>query len=85
MQILQKIIKFARKPRTEKLESVRYHLADRDWYWKFHRSRNEKTAYFIGLFGTGRWYVTELIRQNIGQRAKYWRNEIRFRPRGRHL
>jgi hypothetical protein len=80
MQILQKIIKFARKSRSEKLESVRYRLADMDWYWKFHRPGNEKTAYFIGLFGTGRWYVTELIRQNIGQRAKYWRNGIRFRP-----
>src|ERR1700722_18366723 len=41
---------------------------------------NDKTAYFIGLFGSGRTYVNELLLQNIGERAKYYRDEIRFHP-----
>ena len=40
-----------------------------------------KTAYVIGLFGTGRRYINELILQNIGERAKYFRDTIRFHPR----
>ena len=39
---------------------------------------NDRTAYVIGLFGTGRWYVMELIVNNIGPRAKYVKDEIRF-------
>jgi hypothetical protein len=39
-----------------------------------------KTAYVIGLFGTGRRYINELILQNIGERAKYFRDTIRFHP-----
>jgi hypothetical protein len=39
---------------------------------------NDRTAYVIGLVGTGRSYVHGLILQNIGGRAKYLRNnEIR--------
>ena len=41
---------------------------------------NDRTAYIIGLFGTGRWYINELMLQNIGERAKYFRDEIRFHP-----
>ena len=40
----------------------------------------DKTAYVIGLFGTGRRYINELILQNIGERAKYFRDGIRFHP-----
>jgi hypothetical protein len=29
-----------------------------------------RTTYIIGLFGTGRRYIDELILQNIGERAK---------------
>jgi hypothetical protein len=36
-----------------------------------------RTAYVIGLFGSGRQYTNELIRRNIGERAKYFRDEIR--------
>jgi hypothetical protein len=36
-----------------------------------------RTAYVIGLFGSGRQYTNELIRHNIGERAKYFRDEIR--------
>ncbi len=41
---------------------------------------NDRTAYIIGLFGSGRGYVKELILQNIGERAKYFRDEIRLHP-----
>ena len=41
---------------------------------------NDRTAYVIGLFGTGRRYVNELIVRNIGQRAKYFREAIRLHP-----
>ena len=78
MQALQKIFRFARKSRREQLQGIRYHLEETDWYWKFHRPRNDRTAYVIGLWGTGRWYITELIRQNIGERARFYRDGIRF-------
>jgi hypothetical protein len=42
--------------------------------------RNYRTAYVIGLFGTGRRYVNELIAGNIGERAKYFRDTIRLHP-----
>ena len=42
--------------------------------WKF------KTTYIIGLFGTGRRYINDLMLQNIGERAKYFRDTIRLHP-----
>ena len=39
-----------------------------------------RTAYVIGLFGTGRRYINELILQNTGDRAKYFRDTIRLHP-----
>jgi len=41
-----------------------------------------RTAYVIGLFGTGRRYINEFLRekQNIGERAKYFRDAIRLHP-----
>jgi hypothetical protein len=42
--------------------------------------RNERTAYVIGLFGTGRKYINELMLQNIGERAKCFRDMIRLHP-----
>ena len=44
---------------------------------------SDRTAYVIGLFGTGRQYVNEVIRHNIGDRAKYFRDAsgcIQARP-----
>jgi len=38
----------------------------------------ERTAYVVGLFGTGRQYVCELMRQNLGERAKHFRDTIRL-------
>jgi hypothetical protein len=75
-----KLIRFARKSPREQLQGVRYHLEGMDWYWKVFKPRNDRTAYVIGLFGTGRWYITELMLQNIGKRAKYIRYEICFHP-----
>jgi hypothetical protein len=37
-----------------------------------------RTAYVIGLFGTGRRYINELIQQNLGPRAKFFRDTIRL-------
>jgi hypothetical protein len=39
-----------------------------------------KTAYVIGLFGSGRRYINELILHNIGDRAQYFRDTIRLHP-----
>ncbi len=39
---------------------------------------NDKTAYVIGLFGTGRLYLNELIVRNIGERARYFRDGMRL-------
>jgi hypothetical protein len=41
---------------------------------------NDRTAYVIGLFGTGRLYVNDLIVRNIGGRARYFRDTIRLHP-----
>ena len=41
---------------------------------------NDRTAYVIGLFGSGRWYINELLLQNMGERANYLRDTIRFHP-----
>lgn len=39
-----------------------------------------RTTYIIGLFGSGRQYVAGLILQNIGERAKYFRDTICVHP-----
>jgi hypothetical protein len=41
---------------------------------------NDKTTYIIGLFGSGRRYINDLILQNMGERAKYFRDGIRLHP-----
>lgn len=41
---------------------------------------NYRTAYLIGLFGSGRHYINELVKGNIGERAKYFRDTIRLHP-----
>jgi len=80
MEILQKLIRFARRSPREKLRSIRRNLGDMDWYWKVHSPGNDRTAYVIGLFGSGRDYITELILQHLGERTIYFRMPIRFRP-----
>jgi hypothetical protein len=44
------------------------------------RLGNDRTLYILGLFGTGRLYIKDLILQNIGIRAKYFRDVIRLYP-----
>jgi hypothetical protein len=41
---------------------------------------SDRTVYVIGLFGTGRRYINELMLENIGERAKYFRDTIRLHP-----
>jgi len=78
MQVLQKIVRFARKPPREQLARVQYHLVD--WGWYVPHVGDDRTAYVMGLCGTGRLYVCELILQNIGERAKYFRDTVRSHP-----
>ena len=39
-----------------------------------------RTTYIIGLFGTGRRYINELLLQTLGERVKYFRDTIRLHP-----
>jgi hypothetical protein len=32
------------------------------------------------LYGSGRWYINDIILRNIGERARYFLDEIRFHP-----
>jgi hypothetical protein len=74
MSTIQKLVRFARKSRREQLHSVRYHLAD----WRAPHLGSDRTAYIVGLLGTGRTYIKDLVLQNIGDRADYFREYIRF-------
>jgi hypothetical protein len=82
MQMLQKLIRFARKSRREQFQTARAtilgHLAKRGWV--VPHLGNDRTAYVIGVFGSGRWYVNDIILKNIGERAKYFRDEMVFPP-----
>jgi len=44
------------------------------------RLGSDRTAYILGLFGTGRLYLNEIILQHIGVRAKYFRDQLRLYP-----
>ena len=55
--------------------AVLHQLAARGWEVDYRCS--DRTAYIVGLFGTGRGYINELIQQNMGRRAKYFREDIR--------
>ena len=82
MQLLQKLIRFSRKSPREQFHTVRttvgHHLIERGW--EVPHLGNDRTAYVIGLYGTGRSYVTGVMLQNIGERANYFRDYIRFHP-----
>ncbi len=80
MQVLQKLLRQARKSPREQSKRIRYRLKEMDWYWKIHSPGNDRTAYVVGLFGGGRWYINELMLRNIGKRAMYFRDGIRFHP-----
>ena len=82
MQVLHKLVRFAQRSPREQLQraraTVRYRLLD--WGWKVPHLGNDRTTYVIGLFGSGRWYINELMVQHIGERAKYFMDGIRFHP-----
>jgi hypothetical protein len=70
------LVRFTRNFCREQLQvaraTVRYRLLN--WGWKVPHVGNDRTAYVIGLFGSGRWYINELLQQNIGERANYFRH-----------
>jgi hypothetical protein len=76
MPAFHKIIRFARKSPREQLRAAHRRLID--WGWEVPHRGNDRTTYVIGLCGTGRWYINDLITQNIGERAQYFRDGIRL-------
>lgn len=58
--------------------NTRGRLEDRGWKVPHHA--NDRTAYIIGLFGSGRWYLNDLIVAHAGKRGKYLRDSIRLHP-----
>jgi hypothetical protein len=81
MQVPQKLKRFAPKAVRWRLRRAYEYPAETDWYWKVFRPGNDRTAYLIGLFGTGRLYVNDLMMQETGRRAKYFRDAIRHHQR----
>lgn len=82
MQILQICRRLARKSPREVLWRIQSRLGETDRYWKVRSPGNDRTTYVIGLYGSGRDYIGELIRRHLGQRAKYFRDvggKIRLR------
>lgn len=73
-QLTQKVTGFLRKSRYERLAAVRRYFGNRDW--RTPRKGNDKTVYIIGLFGTGRLYLVDIVLRNVGSRAKYFRDKI---------
>ncbi len=53
-------------------------LEDRGW--KIPHHGNDRTLYIIGLFGSGRWYLNDLIVAHVGKRGTYLRDSIRLHP-----
>jgi hypothetical protein len=41
---------------------------------------NYRTTYIIGLFGSGRRYINQLLLQTLGERVKYFRDTIHLHP-----
>jgi hypothetical protein len=74
MQALQKLIRFARKSPREQLQAARatVHYDSVEKERKVPHLRNDRTAYVIGLFGTGRRYVHHLIEPHIGERRGWF-------------
>ena len=48
--------------------------------WQIAPHGCERTAYVIGLYGTGRHYINELIGANLGRRAIYLIEGLRWHP-----
>jgi hypothetical protein len=50
------------------------------WFHTDPGTGKDRTAYVIGLFGSGRWYINEQLLRNIGERANCFRDTIRLHP-----
>ena len=76
------LIKFARKSRREQAQVVRMKVRRLllNLGGKIPHVGNDRTTYVIGLFGSGRWYINELLLGYIGERAYYFRDDILFHP-----
>jgi len=81
-QLVQRFLRFARRTPSQQLRIIRakfrYRLLTR--LRKIPHVGKDRTAYVIGLFGTGRSYINELLIHNIGERRRYFRDNIRFHP-----
>ena len=64
-QLLRDLISFARKSPHERAFIIRRYLGN--WDWRVPHLRNDRTAYVIGLFGSGRGYINELMLKNLGK------------------
>ncbi len=81
MQTFRRLIRFAQgspRDRREKARNYRRKVLGRleDWGWRVPRRGNDRTAYVIGLFGSGRAYLWDQLRHNIGVRERYIREGI---------
>lgn len=90
MPVINKLVRFSRKSPGEQWESARatvhYHLVHPlrvkantlllNRGWRVPHVGNDRTAYVMGLFGSGRWYVNRLLLYNIGERANYFKDTI---------
>ena len=82
MQVVQKLVRLARTSPSEQYRAARAFVESADWPgWKAPHQGSDRTAYVIGLFGSGRWYINQLILKNIGDRAKNFRDKIRHHSR----
>jgi hypothetical protein len=79
--LLRKLARFGRRTPRQNLAVIRHIFPYTDLYWRLHRAGNDRTTYVIGLFGSGRWYLVELLMKNLGPRAKYIRDTIRLHRR----
>jgi hypothetical protein len=75
-QLFHDLIRFARRSPHERAWIVRRYFGN--WDWRVPHLGNDRTAYIIGLFGTGRGYINEVLLKNLGERARYFRETIRF-------
>jgi hypothetical protein len=73
---LQKLARFVRKSPREQFARVQRQLVN--WGWYVPHLGNDRTAYVLGLYGNGRLYINSIIQENIGERAKYFIDEVRL-------
>jgi hypothetical protein len=72
----------ARAALLEQLEAVRASMRQRRRAsgQALERPAPPRTTYVVGLFGTGRTYLSEALRRNIGRRSIYLKDGIRCQP-----